>query len=200
MRNKPLQTYFSSFLFHSLFCISLYWFNRAAPFVCDPFLDFFTVKHFNQLFDFVTVFITKSFARRAAAAQFVYTFFASLLARILMPAVPNATPPAKRLAPLIVFLSISIFYLLLQRHILVFCFLSCESSARNLFAFITGIKRHRCAENHRPRPESVRLHLVTSLFFLPRICFFGAGFLGLDENNSRQIHKLSVYRYYSVLL
>ena len=52
----------------------------------------------------------------------------------------------------------------------------------------------------RPRPESVRLHLVTSLFFLPRICFFGAGFLGPDENNSRQIHKLSVYRYHSVLL
>ena len=42
-----------------------------------------------------TVSITHSFARRTAAVQFVYNFFASLLDNALIPAVPNKTPAAK---------------------------------------------------------------------------------------------------------
>ena len=42
-----------------------------------------------------TVSIIHSFARSAAAVQYVYTFFASPLDNSRMPAVPNKTPAAK---------------------------------------------------------------------------------------------------------
>ena len=58
-------------------------------------LDFIKKIDVKKTGMFVAVFITLSLALRTAAVQFVYTFFASLLDKILIPAVPKATPAAK---------------------------------------------------------------------------------------------------------